>query len=391
MKNLALRFTKYAVYIAILTQLQTSYSEQSIPLKSSAQPAGVLDKSTKNEVNAAIDRGLDWLAAQQKEDGSWSNAEFPALTALASQAFAMGKHPKKKTTIKNAREFILSCVQEDGGIYKTVEGRQGGGLSNYNTAICTTALFMMNDKTLLPVIQNARKFIASGQHHGDDIYNGGFGYDRNTDRAYTDLLNTFYAAEAMKLTASVEDSRPANEKKVDIDWAKTIEYIESIQNKPDSGEEHSGGFFYKPGQSKAGNITNEAGIVVFRSYGSMTYVGLLSLIYADVPKNDPRAMSAFHWSARHWSLEENPGMGQEGLFFFYNILTKCLTAFDRDLVPQPDGSFIDWRQELARTLISKQKIDPKTGQGYWINDAGRFWENDPVLSTAYAIAALEML
>ena len=100
----------------------------------SSQPTGTLDKSTRNEVNACIDRGLDWLAAQQKDDGSWSNADFPALSGLASQAFSIGDHPKKKSVIASAKKFILSSVQKDGGIYKKIKGRQGGGLSNYKAS-----------------------------------------------------------------------------------------------------------------------------------------------------------------------------------------------------------------------------------------------------------------
>lgn len=362
-----------------------------ISINSSTQPAGTLPVSVANEVNAAIDRGLDWLAAQQKEDGSWSNKSFPALTALALQSFTNGKHPRRNEIIQKARAYILSCAHEDGGIFVEVKDRQGGGLSNYNTAICMTALHSIGDRSLAPVIQKARKFVASSQYTGDDIYKGGFGYDRVTDRQYTDLLNTFYSAEAMRITGDVEDTRDISETRSDINWQATIAYIEQMQNKPQSGAENAGGFFYKPGESKAGSTTNADGVIVFRSYGSMTYVGMLSLIYANVPRDDPRVLSAFHWSARHWSLEENPGMGANGMYFFYNILAKSLNAFGRDLIPSADGSFIDWRKEFALKMLSLQKIDPKTGQGYWQNDSGRFWENDPVLSTAYALIALEML
>lgn len=366
-------------------------AEKGKTLISSVRPSGTLDNSLRREVEAAIDRGLDWLAQQQKSDGSWSNSEFPAISALALQAFIHGDHPGKQKILKNGKDFIVSCAQENGGIYKEVDGRKGGGLSNYNTAICMTALHSTGDRSLTEMIQKARQFVSGNQYHGDDVYRGGFGYDRTTDRAYTDLLNTFYSVEAMRLTESVEDLRPTAQKRVDIDWDSTIKYIENIQNKPDAGVENSGGFFYKPGESKAGTVTNESGVVIFRSYGSMTYVGMLSLIYADVPRNDPRVMSAFHWSASHWSIEENPGMGQEGIFFFYNILTKCLTAFGRDVIPVKDGSFVDWRTDLAKKLVSKQQIDPKTGCGYWKNETGRFWENDPVLSTAYVLTTLEML
>lgn len=352
---------------------------------------GNLDKSLLLEVNAAIDRGLDWLAANQKEDGSWSNGTFPALTALPAWAFIRGEHPQKKEVVDKAVSFLLSCRQNNGGIYKDVKGRKGGGLPNYNTAISMTTLHATGDPKLVPTVLKARKYIARGQHFGDDVYEGGFGYDQNTDRAYTDLLNTFYATEAMRLTQSVEDLRDSSESKVDIDWSKTVKYIEKMQNKPKAGPDQVGGFFYKPGESKAGTTTNADGVVVFRSYASMTYAGMLALIYADVDKTDTRVRSAFKWATDRWSLEENPGMGQQGLFFFFNVLSKSLHAYGADVVPVNDGKTVDWRVETAKKVLSLQTIDPSTGHGYWLNKNGRFWERDPVLVTSYTILTLEQI
>ena len=109
-------------------------------LISPAPAAGAISLSVSNEVQAAIDRGLEWLAARQREDGSWSNGMFPALTALPLQALSNSRDPRRQPAADKAVKYILSCVQPDGGIYKTVPGRKGGGLSNYNTAISMTAL-----------------------------------------------------------------------------------------------------------------------------------------------------------------------------------------------------------------------------------------------------------
>ena len=369
----------------------TARGQTSAVFISSTPAAGALSPSLRNEANAAIGRGLDWLAANQKENGGWSNEDFPALTALALWAFAQSSHPEHAAVVDKARKYILSCVQADGGIYRTVAGRKGGGLSNYNTAICMTALHALRDPALAPVIRDARKFIAGAQHFGDDDYKGGFGYDRSTDRAYTDLLNTYYAAEAMKRTADVEDTRAPKESRVDINWTETVKFVERMQNKPESGDEDAGGFVYNPTDPKAGTRTNAQGVVVFRSYGSITYAGALALIYANVARDDVRVRSALDWASKHWTLDENPGMGPDGLFFFYNIMTRSLTAAAVDRIPRKGGESLDWRAEVAKRLISTQKVDPKTGRGFWLNDAGRYWENDPVLVTAYSLLALELL
>ncbi len=379
----------YAMTFALIAVCVTAASGAQVDVVSKYAPTGQLDTSLRNEVHAAINRGLTWLAAKQRDDGAWSNNMFPALTALVVQSYVATQHQDRESILPGALDFITSCVQPDGGIYKSIPGRKGGGLSNYNTAICMTALHATGDEQYTRTVQNAREFVAGGQHFGADEYHGGFGYDKSTGRAYTDLLNTYYAVQAMRMTQSVEDKRPADEKRVDIDWGETAKYISKLQNPPGTGDD-AGGFFYNPSDPKAGTTTNAAGVVTFRSYGSMTYAGLLALIYADVSRDDPRVRSAFDWSAKHWTLEENPGMGAQGLYFFYNVLTRSLDAYGQDLIPAEEGKMIDWRIQLARRLVAVQKIDPDTGGGYWINDTGRFWENDPVLATAYTILALQL-
>jgi squalene-hopene/tetraprenyl-beta-curcumene cyclase len=365
--------------------------DQPAALTSSVLPPGELGESLRNEVKAAIDRGVDWLLARQKADGAWSNSDFPALTALALEALNRARRPDATPAVDKAVAFILGNVREDGGIYKDSPGRKGGGLSNYNTAICMTALHHTGRPEAVRVVQNARAFVASSQHFGDDIYTGGFGYDKETKRAYTDLLNTYYAVTGMRETQAVEDQRPQGEKRVDIDWNATVKYIEKLQNKPETGEDNAGGFVYNPADGKAGTHTNAQGVVFFRSYGSITYAGLLAMIYAELKLDDPRVVSAIDWTSRHWTLEENPGMGAEGLFFFYSVLTKALSAAQRDMVPLENGTVLNWREQLARKLVSLQKIEADTGHGFWINEAGRYWESDPVLVTAYSLVALEML
>lgn len=355
-----------------------------------APPAGVLSPSVLNEANIAIDRGLDWLAARQKENGSWSEGDYPAITALALWAFARGEHPRKEAVVKKAVAFILSCRQPDGGIYRQIEGRKGGGLSNYNTAICMTVLHELRDPALTPAILAARRFVAKSQYFGDDHFYGGMGYDAPTKRAYTDMLNTYYSVEAMRFTQDLEDLRPSGEQRVDLNWEAVARYASTNQNREEAGPADAGGFIYNPVDPKAGAVTNESGKVVFHSYGSITYAGILTLLYANVGPEDARVRSALDWAQKHWSLEENPGMGQMGLFFFYNILAKSLSATGRDRIVRAGKEPVDWRLGVAEKLIALQKHEPDTGHGYWVNDLNKYMESDPVLVTSYALVALEI-
>ena len=367
----------------LVTAAVTSSCAQDAPTAT-----GPLKTSLNNEATAAIDRSLDWLVAQQQEEGNWSNAAFPALTALAAWPFIESGHAKEEAVLKKALAFIAARAKPDGGIYTDIPGRRGGGLGNYNTAICMTVLHASGDPTYRPLVLKAREYIAKNQHLGGDVYDGGFGYDASTKRAYADLLNTFYATQAMRLTEGAEEFRPKEQKRVTVDWSKTVKFIQQLQNDEESGPDMEGGFYYKPDESKAGSFTNASGTVVFRSYGSITYAGLLAMVYAHVDRDDARVRSAFDWASRHWTTSENPGMGAQGLYFFYYVLARSLDVYGPNLVPTNDGKdFVDWRKELAETLVSKQKIEPN-GQGYWINAENRYWEADPVLVTSYALLAL---
>jgi len=347
-----------------------------------------LDPSVAREAEAAISKALNWLAAHQKEDGSWSDGNYPALTALPLWAFGGSIHPQKKEITDKAIKYILSCVQTNGGIFRIVEGKVGGGLSTYNTAISMTGLSMTRRSDLDPVILKARSFLAATQYAGDDMYAGGFGYDAGTGRKYTDLMNTLFAVEAMRRTEGVEDTRDPSEKKADIDWDAARGFLARLQNNQSSGDEDYGGFPYRPDESKAGATTNEQGRAVFRSYGSMTYAGLMSMMYCKLSRNDPRVKSAFDWSVNNWSLEENPGMGPQGRYFFYHVLSKAMAAYGQDTIVVKDKGGTQWRAEVVQKLLSLQKTTPE-GLGYWVNETGRFMESDPVLVTSYSILAMQ--
>ena len=359
--------------------------------------AEAVDASWTKEAQQAVQQGTQWLLAQQQPEGFWSNKDFPALTALPLWALAQSG-TTNRPAIDKAVAYILSCAHEDGSIWREPSVKQkGGGLANYNTAICMAALNALGRAELIPVIQKARAFIAKSQHLGDDIYKGGMGYDPETGRPYADLSNSYIAYEAMRLTENVEDLRKEGDPKADLDWKAAQEFIERVQNRTESNDqpwasddpENKGGFAYKPDSSQAGSVTNADGKICFRSYGSMTYAGLLSFIYAEVDRQDPRVVSAFDWAARHWTLDENPGMGQQGLYYFYNVLAKALLLNGQSELKMPDGSVKNWRAELTKKIWSLRREDPAGGGAHWVNDENRWWEGDPVLTTSYSLLALQ--
>ncbi len=359
-------------------------------LLTSVTGGAILPPELEGEARAALNRGAIWLAEQQQSAGFWAVEDSPALTGLSMWALHQTDPAAYRSAIDRAMIFILTSVQEDGSIWRkpTVQ-RKGGGLANYNTAVCMTALHALNRPELLSVVQKARTYLSKMQYLDPSVYRGGMGYDADQGRPYTDLSNSYMAYEAMRLTQDVEDLRAAGEPKADLDWKAAQEFLSQVQNLAtvntnywiSESADDQGGFAYSPGAGAS--TTNAEGKVSLRSYGSMTYAGLLALIYAQVDAQDERVQSAKDWASRHWSLDENPGMGQEGLYYFFHVLTKTLAAAGDETLTLPDGRTVSWREEVVRKLIALQKPE-----GFWVNENNRWWEADPNLVTAYTLLAL---
>lgn len=337
---------------------------------------------------AAMRRGFDWLQAHQKADGAWSDENYPALSALGLWAFVNGDHPARSGVCARAAAFVAGFAQEDGGIYKKPTGGRGtGGLSVYNTALCMTVLHAYDRQRYAGVILKARAFLAGGQFLGEGAGRsaGGFGYEQagRGPRSRADLSNTGWALMAMRATQDLEDQRPATEKRVDVDWTAAAAFAARLQNQDVTDSDHYGSIGYESEGDRGGVTTNRPGATTLRGFGSMTYAGLETMLYAQVGRDDPRVRSALAWAARHWSVTENPGMGSKGLYYYYTIMAKALTLTgDRELTA--GDRTIAWRRDLSAQLLKLQQAD-----GSWSNPDNTFWENDPALVTAYALLTLE--
>jgi squalene-hopene/tetraprenyl-beta-curcumene cyclase len=110
---------------------------------------------------------------------------------------------------------------------------------------------------------------------------------------------------------------------------------------------------------------------------------MLSFIYAGLDKNDPRVKAVIQWITENYTLDENPGLGAEGLYYYYHTMAKGLSIAGVDFLKTKDGKIIDWRVDLSRKLLNLQK-----GDGSWGNSAGRWMESDSTLTTAYMLMAL---
>ncbi len=362
------------------------------------------DTSLKNEVVASLQKGLGFLKSKQLDTGAWGDPAVPgpqpAITALNLMCL-LGEPGRDRTTLSPAATkaiaYLLATQKEDGGIY--VEKT----LATYSTSLALTALSLcpLDEKSRQAALK-ARRFVVGLQSNFDDKaqpakdgtfdspYNGGIGYTSKT--AYSDLSNTHFALEALYYSKNLfADSPAAEASETKLDFDAAIKFVSRCQNLKGSNdqpwvsedEQNKGGFVYRPGESKADPVKLPDGKEALRSYASMSYAGLLSLIYADMKPTDARITSVKTWLAKNYSVTENPGMGAQGLYYYYHTMAKALTISKIDELTLPDGKKVNWRKDLSQALFNAQKSD-----GSWLNDNARWMEKDPILSTAYSCLTL---
>ncbi len=332
---------------------------------------------TDDPVLRSIRRGVEYLKAHQEPDGAFVKGVFSpkaAVTALAVGALMKcpDKYtPQKDPWLRQALDAIAATQQEDGGIYEISFGV-------YSTSLCVVALEAADDPRYDDVIARARQYLIGTQNRTpeDGSGDGGWGYGEGKR---SDLNNTSSALDALAEEGIPDDVREA-----------VVAYINNCQDRSESNTSgavttDSGGFWYRPGESPAGTVELRDGREAAAAYGTMTYAGLISFLYAEVDKSDPRVQSAWKWIRKHYDLHANVNLKDKGLYYYYRIMAKALQRYGEPVIVTPDGVEHVWAEELAQTLMKLQRED-----GSWVNDNTDVMEGDKVMVTAYALRALSI-
>jgi squalene-hopene/tetraprenyl-beta-curcumene cyclase len=342
-----------------------------LPGASAADPAAI---------RAAIQKASAFLVEQgQAEDGSFSSQAGPAVTALAATALSRNGTPPDAPAMQKALGYLLRFKQSDGGIHPPESP-----VANYETSIAMLALAACNkDGRYDNEIRQAEAFVkglqwddAEGRGPSDPAF-GGAGYGKKNR---PDLSNTSFLVEALRSVGTGADDPAIQRALVFVSRTQNLEGPHNTL--PFPAKNPDGGFYYTPaagGESQAGK-TPDGGL---RSYGSMTYAGLKSMIFAGLTKDDPRVKAAISWLQRHYTFAENPGMGDAGLFYYFHTAAKALDVLGERTFTDEKGTAHDWRDELSTAILARQQAD-----GSWVNTNARWMEGDPNLVTSYALLAL---
>jgi squalene-hopene/tetraprenyl-beta-curcumene cyclase len=399
--NRALRTS--LVVLASLSLIAPWTSAQSIPADNrpvATRPAQAdvpVSPQLRAQAGAAMQRGLKYLEAVQSPDGAWQamGVPDPAITAIVAQAFAQDPHYGPESPIvRKALAFVLSHRQKDGGIY-----RPGLMLENYYTSVALMFLSTQprGDRDVAKTIRDAQIWLKSNQWAESrerpdtgaaitpaDAWYGGAGYG-NSKRP--DMSNTQMMLEALH-QSGLPASDPTYQKA--LKFVTRCQMLSATNDQPYAAKASDGGFVYSPagsGESKAG-YTEVDGRQVLRSYGSMTYAGFKSMLYADLSHDDPRVKAAFDWIRRYYTLDENPNMpgaqSKQGLYYYYNVFGKALQAWGQDTIVDAEGKKHNWREDLIAKLAGLQRQD-----GAWLNEADRWYEGNPHYITGLAVLSMQ--
>ena len=350
-------------------------------------------------------RAVEYLRARQDpESGGWSVAppgrQLPAITALVVNGLRLNGVPNDDPAVRRGVEFLLAHRKPDGGIYDTL-------LPSYNTACALSALAGLDDPKARDAIGPAQQFLVSlqwSEESGDNPtvarvgpdnpFYGGIGYGQH---GRPDLSNLGIALQGLK-DSGLDQDAPAFKRA--LVFLSRLQMVDEINDMPYADGSEQGGFIYATGpnaahptigESKAGEIVETlpdgSKVSRLRAYGSMTYTGFKSYVYAGLPRDDERVRAALGWLRRHYTLSENPGLGPEGLYYYYVVMARALDAWGEPTIVVTDENGREetrlWAEDLVRTLASLQQPD-----GSFRPVAARWMEGDPELITAYALIAL---
>jgi squalene-hopene/tetraprenyl-beta-curcumene cyclase len=353
-------------------------------------PPAFAQKPTAKEWQDVVDKANAYLKKNQEENGGWSTKKSIGVTGVVVTGLLQtGTKPDDATAAKGLA-YIEGLINEKAGHIAGADPRLG--LQNYVTSVNVMALAAAKrDDKYRKTIGNAAKFLQSlqfddgeGKKPEDDFF-GGAGYD---SKSRPDLSNTQFFIDALVAAGVKKDDEAF--KKVQV-FVSRCQNLKSEHNTmPWAGKVNDGSFIYSPAGGGSTKVTDDpldGTKDPLPGYGSMTYAGVKSLIYAGVGKDDIRVKTALGWMRKNYTVEANAGMptklAERGLYYYYHTMGKTLELLGDDEFIDDKGTKHDWRTDLFRALQKRQKDD-----GSWTNANDRWMEGDPNIVTGYVLMTL---
>lgn len=315
------------------------------------------------ESEAAVARGLAWLARQQKANGSWaydggSRTETAVATAMAllpflaaGQTHKPGPGNRYQNTVEKGLNFLLS-TQLPSGQFRVAQASH----MMYGHAICAIAVCeaygMTGDKSrLLGPAQKAINFIMKAQ--GAD---GSWGYQAGA------VGDTSIVGWQIQALHSARMSRDMVVDNAVLDRARG--FLDKIAG-PESTKDKYGYSLASPGRPAAGT--------------ALTSVGLLCRVYMDGWGDQNVGLTA-----GVEGINRNPPTPDKINMYYYYYATQVVHFYGGDEWHKK------WNPKMRDMLINLQSKDG-TNAGSWYGDGTIFGANCGRMgNTCLALLTLEV-
>jgi squalene-hopene/tetraprenyl-beta-curcumene cyclase len=364
------------------------------------------------KLTETYDAAAVWMISQQDESGAWKSG--PADKAMPSAAFTglvvagLGGAPaplkaKYKPAVDKAVAYLISKANADGSVG---EGPTGTFVKTYATGCAMMGLASVErtDK-VVNALRGMQAYMKQNQlKEGKDI--GGTGYGDESaggKKGIANLSTTGFSAEGMHVSGLPQD---------DEYWKLVVKFVRKCQNNSEVNNDpefvaqlkakglvvgDDGGLYYAPVADPGVQKTPTKKVLdkeSIGSYGSMTYDGIKTYLYAGLKKDSPEVKAAVDWVRKNYSVEAHPGFPYDtaqrqhlrGLFHYYLVMSRALDALGENPFETFDGKKHDWAREIAEQLL-KQVKESKM----WKNENPAWFEGDPLLTTSYVLVTCNTL
>jgi hypothetical protein len=323
--------------------------------------------ATPDAIQASIDAGVPWLAAQQYGDGSWEDAVAQtgfAVVKLEDRAIELGydspfdeAYPYHQNVIDGLNFIFQQASASCNGIVFA-----GGYHETYSTGIAMMAIAGSKDPgrivsagsfagmTYLALLQENVDYFACAQNP-----DGGWRYSFTNEPS--DNSNTGYAVLGLRYAEAFGVTIPQTLKD------NLSVFIDAIQDDV-NGDANDGGSDYTVGSGwfnvlKTGNLLFE-----------MAFVGDTTA--------DQRVQDAIDYIERHWN-DPNSDPGWQWHLQSMYCMMKGFEALGIVEI-QVDGNPVNWFDAFTDMIIAAQQ-----GNGSWPGDN---WGGQ-ILATEWALLTLE--
>jgi hypothetical protein len=349
-------------------------------------PLGSLQAATPEEIKAAIDKGVPWLAAQQQQDGSWPGSSYgiptTGLAVLKLEDYAVEQgfnNPldpgyQFSANVRNGLNFIFQrAIIENDYIRWQI---QWGGEWTYVTSIMIMAIISSNNPngvvdvvnpdsagingmTYKQVVEGALNFLITHQSPTD----GGWIY--TTPDGGSDQSNTGFAGLGLGYVSKFGLTVPQATRDGLKSWNTLIQCMD--ENSPNYGSAAYTAY------SICNNWNN-----IYKN-GHLLYNQ--ALVGSGI--TTPEGAAALLFVERKWNVTDGTGWkmpeGAVDILATYTMMKGLVGQNLQRIIVE--GSELDWFDEVSTVLIANQQTE-----GYW---NATLWLDSSSIATALALLTLE--